>query len=249
MKVLILRKVLRPRVSLRRDVFFVIEIPRKHIFTELFCVPNGGILMKNQKIRNIAVTAVMAAVSTVLMMLDFSVPLVPSFLKLDFSELPALLTGFALGPVYGVAVCLVKNVVNVFFTTTFGIGELSNFILGCMFVVPAALIYRHKKTRMTAFIVSTAGAFTMAVFSLVTNYFLIYPIYAKAYFGGNMQGIINMYSVIFPAIDNLWKALIFVNVPFTFVKGLASVLISMVIYKKLSPILKGRSSTQAGARA
>lgn len=249
MKVLILRKVLRPRVPLRRDVFFVIEIPRKHIFTELFCVPNGGILMKNQKIRNIAVTAVMAAVSTVLMMLDFSVPLVPSFLKLDFSELPALLTGFALGPVYGVAVCLVKNVVNVFFTTTFGIGELSNFILGCMFVVPAALIYRHKKTRMTAFIGSTAGAFTMAVFSLVTNYFLIYPIYAKAYFGGNMQGIINMYSVIFPAIDTLWKALIFVNVPFTFVKGLASVLISMVIYKKLSPILKGRSSTQAGVRA
>ena len=61
-------------------------------------------------------------------------------------------------PVYGVAVCLVKNVVNVFFTTTFGVGELSNFILGCMFVVPAALIYRHKKTRLTAFVGSTVGA-------------------------------------------------------------------------------------------
>ncbi len=247
MKVLILRKVLRPRVPLRRDVFFVIEIPRKHIFTELFCVPNGGILMKNQKIRNIAVTAVMAAVSTVLMFLSFSVPLVPSFLKFDFSELPALLTGFALGPVYGVAVCLVKNVVNVFFTTTFGVGELSNFILGCMFVVPAALIYRHKKTRLTAFVGSTVGAFAMAAFSFVTNYFFIYPIYGKVM--GGIDKIVALYTAILPGVTELWQALVIFNVPFTFVKGLVSVVISMLIYKKLSPILKGRSSTQAGARA
>lgn len=227
--------------------FFVIEIPRKHIFTELFCVPNGGILMKNQKIRNIAVTAVMAAVSTVLMFLSFSVPLVPSFLKFDFSELPALLTGFALGPVYGVAVCLVKNVVNVFFTTTFGVGELSNFILGCMFVVPAALIYRHKKTRLTAFVGSTVGAFAMAAFSFVTNYFFIYPIYGKVM--GGIDKIVALYTAILPGVTELWQALVIFNVPFTFVKGLVSVVISMLIYKKLSPILKGRSSTQAGARA
>ena len=207
--------------------------------------------MQNQKIRNITVTAIMSAVATVLMLLGkyIEVPLVPSFLKFDCSELPALLTGFALGPVYGAAVCLIKNVVNVFSTTTFGIGELSNFILGCLFVVPAALIYRRKKTRLTAFVGSTVGAFAMAVFSVFTNYFFIYPIYAEAYFGGNMETIVGLYSEIFPAIDNLWKALIFVNVPFTFVKGLASVVISILIYKKLSPVLKGRSSTQAGAQA
>lgn len=225
----------------------MIEIPRKHIFTELFCVPNGGILMQNQKIRNITVTAIMSAVSTVLMFLSFSVPLVPSFLKFDFSELPALLTGFALGPVYGVAVCLVKNVVNVFFTTTFGVGELSNFILGCMFVVPAALIYRHKKTRLTAFIGSTAGAFAMAAFSFVTNYFFIYPIYGKVM--GGIDKIVALYTAILPGVTELWQALVIFNVPFTFVKGLVSVVISMLIYKKLSPVLKGKSSTQAGAQA
>lgn len=247
MKVLILRKIFTsPRIVTQGRFFFVIEIPRKHILRN-FCVPNGGILMQNQKIRNITVTAIMSAVSTVLMFLSFSVPLVPSFLKFDFSELPALLTGFALGPVYGVAVCLVKNVVNVFFTTTFGVGELSNFILGCMFVVPAALIYRHKKTRLTAFVGSTVGAFAMAAFSFVTNYFFIYPIYGKVM--GGIDKIVALYTAILPGVTELWQALVIFNVPFTFVKGLVSVVISMLIYKKLSPVLKGKSSTQAGAQA
>lgn len=196
--------------------------------------------MKNQKVRNITVTAVMSAAATVLMYLSFNVPLVPSFLKFDFSELPALLTGFALGPVYGAAVCLVKNLVNVFFTTTMGVGELSNFILGCMFVVPAAIVYRRKKTKKAAFVGSLAGAFAMAAFSFVTNRFFIYPIYGKVM--GGLDKIVALYTAILPGVTELWQALLIFNVPFTFVKGLASVLISMLIYKKLSPILKGKQS-------
>lgn len=196
--------------------------------------------MKNQKVRNITVTAVMSAAATVLMYLSFSVPLVPSFLKFDFSELPALLTGFALGPGYGAAVCFVKNLVNVFFTTTMGVGELSNFILGCMFVVPAAIVYRRKKTKKAAFVGSLAGAFAMAAFSFVTNRFFIYPIYGKVM--GGLDKIVALYTAILPGVTELWQALLIFNVPFTFVKGLASVLISMLIYKKLSPILKGKQS-------
>ena len=191
--------------------------------------------MQNQKIRNITVTAIMSAVSTVLMFLSFSVPLVPSFLKFDFSELPALLTGFALGPVYGVAVCLVKNVVNVFFTTTFGVGELSNFILGCAFVVPAGLIYKANKTKTRAIVGSFVGAASMAILSIFSNYFFIYPIYTKFM---PMDAIINAYKAINPKVDSLLDALIWFNMPFTFIKGLFSAVITVAIYKYISPILK-----------
>ena len=192
--------------------------------------------MKNQKVRNITVTAVMSAAATVLMSLSFNVyPLAPEFLKFDFSELPA----------YGAAVCFVKNLVNVFFTTTMGVGELSNFILGCMFVVPAAIVYRRKKTKKAAFAGSLTGAFAMAAFSFVTNRFFIYPIYGKVM--GGLDKIVALYTAILPGVTELWQALLIFNVPFTFVKGLASVLISMLIYKKLSPILKGKQSgVQAG---
>ena len=169
--------------------------------------------MKNQKVRNITVTAVMSAAATVLMYLSFNVPLVPSFLKFDFSELPALLTGFALGPVYGAAVCFVKNLVNV---------------------------YRRKKTKKAAFVGSLTGAFAMAAFSFVTNRFFIYPIYGKVM--GGLDKIVALYTAILPGVTELWQALLIFNVPFTFVKGLASVLLSMLIYKKLSPILKGKQS-------
>lgn len=225
------------------EAFFLrLKYPANTSFFAELMLRTEVFFMENQKIRNITVTAVMSAVSTVLMFLSFSVPLVPSFLKFDFSELPALLTGFALGPVYGAAVCLVKNVVNVFFTTTFGVGELSNFILGCMFVVPASLIYRHRKTRLTAFVGSVIGAFCMAAFSFVTNYFFIYPIYGKVM--GGLDKIVALYTAL-PGVTELWQALVVFNVPFTFVKGLASVVISMLIYKKLSPILKGTRSAKA----
>ena len=99
--------------------------------------------MKRQNLRTLTMTAMLAAVSAVLMFFSFSVPFVPSFLKLDFSELPALIASFALGPVSGVAVCLVKNLINLMFSTTGGVGELSNFFLGTAFVLPAGFIYRR----------------------------------------------------------------------------------------------------------
>ena len=192
--------------------------------------------MKNSRARKIAVTAIMAAVSTVLMFLSFSVPFVPSFLKFDFSELPALLTGFALGPVSGAVVCLVKNLINVMFTTTMGIGELSNFILGCLFVVPASIIYKKRKTKKAALIGSLSGSAVMAGASVFSNYYLIYPIYALSI---PMDAIMGMYKAILPSVSNLWQALLIFNLPFTLVKGLINVFLCMLIYKKLSPLLKG----------
>lgn len=187
--------------------------------------------------RKITVVAVLSAVSTVLMFLSFNVPLMPSFIKLDFSELPALIAAFALGPVSGVVVCLVKNVINLLFTQTGGVGELSNFILGVSFVLPSGLIYSKIKTRKGAFLGSLIGAICMAIISVFSNYYVIYPIYTAFM---PMDAIIGMYKAINPSIENLWQALLVFNMPFTFIKGMLSVAISFVIYKKISIIIHGK---------
>lgn len=128
-------------------------------------------------VRYLTVTAMLSAVAYILMFLDFSVPFMPGFIKMDLSELPALIGAFAMGPMCGVIVCLVKNVLHLFITSTGGVGELSNFILGVAFVLPAGLIYKHKKSRKNALIGSLFGAVMMAVFSIISNYFLVYPVY------------------------------------------------------------------------
>lgn len=188
-------------------------------------------------VRCLVVTAMLSAVAFILMFLDFAIPsLIPSFIKMDVSELPALIAAFSLGPVYGVAVCLIKNLLHLFITTTGGVGELSNFLLGATFVLVAGLIYKSKKTRRSALIGSLLGAVAMAVFSVISNYFLVYPFYY------NMmpeEMILGFYQIINPSVENILQCLIFFNMPFTFVKGLLSVVITFLVYKRLSPILKG----------
>ena len=188
-------------------------------------------------IRYLTVTAMLSAVAYILMFLDFSVPFMPAFIKMDLSELPALIGTFAMGPVCGVIICLIKNVLHLFITTTGGVGELSNFLLGAAFVLPAGLIYKHKKNKKSAITGALIGALCMALFSFPSNYFVVYPIYTKMM---PMDVIIGAYQAIVPSVKELWQCLLFFNVPFTFVKGLFSVLITMVVYKKISPILKGR---------
>lgn len=187
-------------------------------------------------IRKLAMTGMLAAVSTVLMFVSFNVPLMPGFIKMDFSELPALIASFTMGPLSGVVVCLVKNLVNLLFTTTGGVGELSNFILGVMFVLPAGLIYHKMKSRKGALIGSLVGALVMAVLSVFSNYYVVYPVYTAFL---PMDAILGMYQAINPSITNLWEALIYFNLPFTFIKGLCSAAITFLVYKKLSPIING----------
>lgn len=195
-------------------------------------------------VRKLTVTAILAAASTVLMFLSFNVPLMPSFIKLDLSELPALIASFALGPLSGAAVCLVKNLVNVMFTTTAGVGELCNFLLGCAFVVPAGLIYKHKKSRASALVGSLIGAAAMAILGVFVNYFITYPMYSNFI---PMDAIIGMYKTINPNVQNLWDCLLIFNLPFTFIKGLISVAVSFAVYKKLSPILHGKTPKGANS--
>ena len=186
--------------------------------------------------RRLTGIAMLSAVAGVLTYFAFPVPLMPSFIKLDFSELPALLAAFAYGPISGAAVCLVKNLVNLLHTSTGGIGTLCNFLLGMCFVVPAGVIYRRKRSRAGALIGALIGTLAMSVVSLFTNYFIVYPLYTAFM---PMEAILGMYQAINPKVVTLWDALIWFNLPFTFVKGLCSVVMAFIIYEPLSPILKG----------
>lgn len=188
-------------------------------------------------IRKLAVTAVLGAVAAALYFIGFHVPFMPSFIQLDVSELPALIAAFSMGPVSGVAVCLIKDLVHLFATSTGGVGELSNFLLGAAFVLPAGLVYRVRKSRAGALIGAMAGAVAMAALSLPVNYFITYPVYFNFL---PKEAIIQAYQAINPNVHSLLDALIWFNVPFTFVKGLLSVVITFLIYKRISPIIKGK---------
>ena len=170
------------------------------------------------------------------MYLEISIPIVPSFIKFDFSDLPALICSFAFGPLYGVLVCLLKNLLHLFASQTAGVGELANFVMGAIFAFTAGTVYKFNKTRKGAVISSVSAAFAMGILSLPLNYFLIYPLYYKL--GMAKEAILGMYKAILPSVDGIFSALCVFNLPFTVVKGLIVALIAFLIYKPLSPILK-----------
>ena len=194
--------------------------------------------MTKKSTRYLVVTAMLSAISIVLMQFDFSVPFMPSFIKMDLSDLPALIGSYAMGPLYGVLIALVKNLLHLLRTSTGGVGELSNFFLSAAFVAPAGLIYHMKKSRKRAVVGALAGAAMSAVISVITNYFIVYPVYTAFM---PMETIIKMYQVILPSIKDgdLLSCLLIFNMPFTFLKCMLSVGISMLIYKPLSPLIHG----------
>ena len=191
---------------------------------------------------NLTVAAMLSAVAFILMFIEFPIPmLIPAFIKMDFSDLPALLGAFALGPVYGVIISFMKNLLHIVIkgTSTACVGELSNFILGAIFSAVAGYLYKHHKSRKTAIIGAVAGAVAMGVLSVPSNYFVVYPAYVQFYHMP-LEAILGMYQAILPSADSLIKCLIIFNLPFTLVKGLLDAVLCMLIYKPLSPILHGR---------
>ena len=191
---------------------------------------------RRSSVRSLAVTAVMSALSAVLMYLEFSVPLVPDFLKYDFSDLPALLTAFGVGPWAGVTVELLKNVIHLPVTQTGGVGELANFLIGACFVLPAGLFYRLKGGKTGALIGSVIGTLLAAAVSLPVNYWITYPVYAQFM---PMEAILGLYRALNPVATTLWRALLMFNLPFTVVKESVNVVITFLVYKKISPLLHG----------
>ena len=191
------------------------------------------------KVRALTGTAMLGAVAAVLMYLEFPIPIMPAFVKLDVSELPALIASFAYGPVSGILVCLIKNLIKLPSTSTAAVGELFNFVMGALFVGVAGLIYKRNKTRKGAIVGALLGALVMAVVSVPYNYFIVYPAYVVMYHLP-LDAIIGMYQAINPNVNGLLACLLVFNLPFTFVKGALDAVLCFLVYKPLSPILHGR---------
>ena len=193
---------------------------------------------RNRSIRKLAITGIMTALGYVLMLFQLPLPFMPAFIQLDFSDLPALLTAFACGPLWGVAVSFLKNLLHLLNSATLGIGELSNFIIAAVFVLTAGLIYQKNKTKKGALVASLAGALASGVLCVFTNYFLIYPLYFK--FLMPEQAILGMYQEKLSSVNSIFLCLVIFNLPFTFFKELLVAVICFLIYKPLSPILHGK---------
>ena len=178
----------------------------------------------------------LAAVACVLQYLEFPIPLMPPFIKFDFSDLPALIGAFAYGPVTGILIELIKNLIHCAVSQSATVGELSNFILGASFALTAGLIYKHKKSKKNALIGGLAGAWVMGLVSVPSNYFVVYPFY---YNFMPEETVLAAYQAILPGMKSIIQSLLVFNLPFTIVKGLICVVITMFIYKPLSRILKG----------
>lgn len=188
--------------------------------------------------RALAMTAMLGALASVLMFVQFPIPfLIPSFIEMDVSELPSLIASFALGPWYGVAVCLIKNLVHATVTTTGGVGEISNFLLGAAFVLPAGYFYRYKKNRIGALLGSIVGALVSAALSFPINLYLTYPIYTQFM---PLETILGMYRELIPSVDSLEMCLLVFNVPFNVLKGGLVTALTFLVYKPLSRFIKGK---------
>jgi riboflavin transporter FmnP len=188
--------------------------------------------------RLVAGTAMLSALAFVLQYFEIAIPIMPGFIKFDFSDLPALLGAFAYGPVAGILIEFIKNLIHCAESQSATVGELSNFILGAVFAGTAGLIYKHKKTKKMALIGAIAGSFAMGLISFPSNYFVVYPFYYKAYMPEEV--VLSLYQVILPSMKSVPECLVVFNIPFTIAKGLISTAIVMLIYKPLSTILKGR---------
>lgn len=188
---------------------------------------------------SLTIMAMLGGVSVVLMLLDFPLWFAPPFYKLDFSEVPVLIGAFALGPAAGIVIELIKILLNLVinFTETAGVGEAANFIIGCSMVVPAAVIYYRNKKLKSAIIGLISGTLCMTVIGGLMNAFVLLPAYAY-FFKMPIDSIIGMGTKVNSAIDSMATFVFYAVTPFNLFKGVSVSIITLLLYKRLSRIIK-----------
>ncbi len=189
--------------------------------------------------RKIAVIGVFSAISAILMLFEFPVPFAPPFYELDFSEIPALIGTFAFGPVAGIMIEFCKILLKLLIkgTSTAFVGDLANFVVGCSFILPASIIYTFKKTKVNAIVASVVGTLIMTVFGTMFNAIYLLPAFSALY-GMPLDAIVGMGTEINGNITSVTTLVIFAVAPLNLLKGGSVSLVTMLVYKKLSPILK-----------
>ncbi len=188
--------------------------------------------------RNIVKIGMLSAVAFLLMLIQFPIPtLFPFFLELDISELPALLGGFTLGPIAGSIIVLLKNLLllAVRGSKTSYVGELSNFIVGAAFVVPASILYINNKSKRGAIYSLIAGILGMTVVACISNYYLIIPLFSKTL---GFESVMEMAARSNKAIVDMKTYILYAVVPFNVLKSMVVSIFTLLIYKRLSPLLR-----------
>lgn len=192
--------------------------------------------MSSNKTRYLTKVGILAAVAVMLMFFEVPVPMMPAFLKLDASELPAVVGALALGPLAGVAIELVKNLLHALQSQTMGIGELANFLVGTAFVVPVGLIYRYKSTWQGIVLGLTAGTLAMVAAASVLNYYMLLPLY-QLVLHFPLDQLIAIGTAANPQIMDVGSFITLAIAPFNALKGMVVSLFTLLLYRKIAPIL------------
>jgi len=183
----------------------------------------------------IAKTAILSVLAYVVYLIEIPVFFAPVFLKIDASDLFALLGAFAMGPLAGVAIELIKNLLHMITVgSSGGIGELANFIVGIAWILPAAIIYRRNKTKRSAIVGMIVGILVMAGVAAIFNYYVLIPFYTRFM---PIEAIIGMGAAVNDSIVDLKSLIIYAIIPFNLFKGTIITILTALVYKKLSPIL------------
>ncbi len=232
--------------NLQKNVVFVLEFLA--VVAVLFVVAyaaeklaqkRAGVNEKIFHTRKIVMIGMFSAIASILMLFEIQMPFAPFFYKLDFSELPALIGTFAFGPVAGVMIEFCKILLKLLFksTSTAFVGELANFAVGCSFILPASIIYLFKKNKKTAMIGCGVGTIILTIFGTAFNAVYLLPKFAEL-FGMSLEGIVAMGTQINPGITNVTTFVIMAVAPLNLIKGTSVSVVTLLVYKSLSPILK-----------
>lgn len=176
---------------------------------------------------------ILSAMAVILFYIE--IPVV-AFYKLDLSTLPAILAGFAMGPIQGFAVIVVKNLVHMLGTSTMCVGELADILMSSCYVIPASLIYRSGKNRKSALKAMFAGSVLMIAGSVLINYFMLIPAY-QVLMGMPLEAIIGMGQAVFGFVDSTGKLVVFITAPFNILKAAVLSFVTYLLYKRVSPLL------------
>lgn len=189
-------------------------------------------------VRNMTQIGILSAVAVVLMFFEIPLFFAPAFYKIDLSEIPVLVGSFSMGPLAGVVIEAIKILLKLLIkgSTTGGVGDLGNFLVGCAYFLPAALVYKYHKNKKGALVGTALGTALLTVLGCFMNAFVLLPVYAKVY-GMPMEALIAMGTAVNPSITGLTTFVLLAVAPFNLLKGVITSILSLLLYRHIRPIL------------
>ena len=181
---------------------------------------------------------VLAMLSYVLMQFELAIPIFPSFLKMDASDLPALIGALSMGPLAGVFIELVKNMLHgVIQSSTGGVGEVANFAVGAALILPLGFIYPRMKNAKGYIVGGVCGVALMAVLACALNYYVLIPLFAALFAGGSVDTFVNIAQSVNSRVVDFPSLIVFAIAPFNVLKGVIVICLGYFLHKALAPVL------------